>query len=324
MTTSMSEHMDRDSGPQVTSTGAPKTSKIGSQAPPSTSSGAAGDGENPPRQFTADEAVTLLTRAVTELHETGRATKAAGVSARMRRMDPAFSIDRTPFSSFRGVIEAAVARNLVSAERGASDFELRPVSSASNDTVPSASNARTTLRPDLWRALLDWTPNVRHGFNRASKNTISLGETVPDDTVLVPSVSRDERVSWMTAFTEEEADLAVKSSLAEGLASDDPASGFMSAVRSSTTLQRRWKRVLRGKILARAEEWAAANTIPPDDMYVASRPTTPRPVVTPPSPVPSAGDSGSEDTRERILAMLSTLPLHELLKLRIPLEYTLR
>src|SRR5690606_16619711 len=137
--------------------------------------------ENPPRQFTADEAVTFLTRAVVELHETGRATKAAGVSARMRRIDPAFSLDRTPFSSFRSIIEAAVARDLVSAERGASDFELRPVSAASNETVP-ASNARTTLRSDLWRALLDWTPGVRHGFNRASKNTISLGETVPDDT----------------------------------------------------------------------------------------------------------------------------------------------
>jgi hypothetical protein len=324
MTTSMSEHMDREGGPQVTSTGAPKTSKIGSQAPPSTSSGTAGDGESAPRQFTADEAVMLLTRAVSELHETGRATKAAGVSARMRRMDPAFSMDRTPFSSFRNVIEAAVARNLVSAERGASDFELRPVSSDSSATVPSASTARTTLRPDLWRALLDWTPNVRHGFNRVSKITISVGETLPDDTVLVPSVSRDERVSWMTSFTDEEADLAIKSSLADGLVSEDPAAGFMAAVRTSITLQRRWKRVLRAKILARAEQWAAENTIPQDDIYVASRPSIPGPVAASPSPSPSAGDDGSDDTRERILALLSTLPLHELLKLRIPLEYTLR
>lgn len=327
MTTSMSEHMDRESGPQVTSTGAPSTSKIGSQAPPPTSSsGTAGDGANPSRQFTAHEAVALLARAVKELHETGRATKAAGVSAYMRRLDPTFSQDRTPFAGFRNIIDSAVADGLITSERGASDFELKPAASAPPGAALTVGKPRTTLRPDLWRALLDWTPNARHGYNRRTRITSTVEDPLPADMVRVPSVSRDQRVVWMTAFTQEEPDLTVRSNLLEGLGEDDPASGFMSAVRSSTTLERRWKRALRGHIIARADEWANDNEIQLEDIYLPARQTAAAPVKAVnagPTAVPTESTDG-DDLRERILATLSILPLHELLKLRVPLEYTLR
>lgn len=130
----------------------------------------------------------------------------------------------------------------------------------------------------------------------------------------------------MTAFTHEEPDLTVRSNLLEGLGEDDPASGFMSAVRSSTALERRWKRALRGHIITRADEWANDNEIQLEDIYLPARQTAATPVKTVnagPAAVPTESTDG-DDLRERILATLGTLPLHELLKLRVPFEYTLR
>lgn len=280
----------------------------GSQASPISKSGTAGaESQDAPRQFTADEVFRILVEAVAALEAAGKPAIAAGVSARMRMVQPGFSVENTEFSSFRDLTRAAEAAGFVDAIRGANDFVLKLRTPA----VRPVQGA--TLRPDLWRAIQDWTGGVTYAFDRVTHRTEPVGGRIPAHAVLAPSVNKATTVEWMSQFAaKQRAD--IRATLEAGLSEEDPVAGFQRAVKATDGLRRRWNGFLRDMVLGIAAVWASENQIPRSDIFVpteSGRPAAPRPT------------TEDEALRQRILDILKSMPLHELLRLPIPLEHAL-
>lgn len=306
MTNSSRETGVRKSGPDNVAS----PPKPGTQAPFAELSGTAGDAtEVAPRQFTAGEVFEILTTAVAELESEGKTPTAAGVSARMRKIRPAFSPASTEFSSFRDITQAAEAAGLITATPAKSDFVLGLVQ------VDDFRGA--TLQPDLWRAIQDWTEGVTYAFSRATRKTEPVGAALPSGSVLVPTVNKQTTLAWLRDFAALQRG-SVTALLAEILDEEDPVVTFFKVTRDNDGLKRRWSKYHRTRILETAVAWAAANAIPRSDIFGAGTPVQAAPAVFVSAKVEDS------DARRRVLDILESMPLHELLRLPIPLEYSLK
>jgi len=116
---------------------------------------------------------------------------------------------------------------------------------------------------------------------------------------------------------------ALSALLQEALQETDPVAGFSRLTRDNSTIKRRWSKYLRNRVLNDAMAWARKNDIPRDHILSSSTLTP-----TPPPPLEKTVGNlrGAEeiDARRRVLAILESMPLHELLRLPIPLEYSLK
>ncbi len=310
MTNSSRETDIRVSGPYPVAT-PPET---GTQAPlADTSSGTAGGAATvAPRRFTASEVFEALVSTVAEFEAAGKHATAAGVSARMRQLLPGFSLDATEFKTFREITEAAERSGFVTAVRTPSDYVL--------SLVRSQEFRGETLLPDLWRAIQDWTEGVTYAFHRGTRKTEPVGGAVPAGAVEAPSVDKAANTQWMRDFAATQRG-EVARSLNEALGEDDPIDGFMGFLRRNESVKRRWNKFLRSRVLETAIGWAKENGIPRSDIFSspAEKPasqSTPQPNL--------AAKVADEDTRRRVLEVLASMPLHELLRLPIPLEYSLK
>ncbi len=306
MTNSSRETGVRKSGPDS----AASPPKPGTQAPVAELSGTAGEATKvAPRQFTADEVFETLTSAVAELESEGKTPTAAGVSARMRKIRPGFSPAGTEFSSFRDITQAAEAAGLITATPAKSDFVL--------SLVRADDYRGATLLPDLWRAIQDWTEGVSYAFNRTTRRTEPVGAALPPGAVLAPTVDKQTTLDWLRDFAaiQRGSDIEL---LAEVLSEEDPVATFFKVTRHNEGLKRRWSKYHRTRILQTAVAWAGANTIPRSDIFGAAKPTQAAPRQ------PLSVKAEDSDARRQVLDILDSMPLHELLRLPIPLEYSLK
>jgi hypothetical protein len=316
---------DRDHGLDAISARDEHSTETGSQADLAPMANvAAGDSVSAPRQFTADEVVNLLVRAIHDLTAAGKVPIAAGVGARMRLLEPQYTAATTEFGTFRAIVAAGEARGLVVVESGENDLVVRAVADE-----PSPAQYRITLRPDLWRALLDWEPTARYLFNRVTKQSRPSLAVASGDDVLIASITREIQIEWMRRFADTQVTPSVRSELIAALDSEHPTHAFSTALGSSDTIRRRWKRHLRQCAIDHAIAWGRSNKIELSDLVA---PVEPRPAI---SPTPASRESVADETshpglsedellRQRLLTTIATLPLSELLQLRIPLQYTLR
>lgn len=316
MTNSSRENDTRASGPDDVAT----PPEPGIQAPRTeTLSGTAGGASLAPRQFPAADVFETLVQAIAQFESNGKHATAAGVSARMRLIRPGFSVSATEFKTFRDITQAAENAGLITSSRTASDYVLA--------LVRSDEFRGQTLRPDLWRAIQDWTDGVRYAFNRTNCATEPVGATLPPGTVPVPSVDKTTNTQWMRDFVATQHG-EVADSLSGALAEGDPVAGFLRYVRANDSVKRRWSKYLRSRVLETATSWAVANGIPRSHIF--------EDIVVRPAPALSAPGSGSSTTaessqlgedpiaRHRVLEVLASMPLHELLRLPVPLEYSLK
>ncbi|WP_226531968.1 hypothetical protein [Microbacterium paraoxydans] len=226
----------------------------------------------------------------------------------MRQLLPGFSVSATEFKTFRDLTQAAEEVGVITAARTSSDYVL--------SLVRSDDFRGETLLPDLWRAIQDWTEGVKYAFNRVTRKTEPVGASLPAGTVAVPSVDKTTNTQWKRDFAAtQHGDIAAK--LEAALGEEDPVAGFLRIAKDNDSVKRRWRKYLRSRVLDTAVTWATANGIPRSDIF-----TTP---VAPPAAQPTAVEtSNDEDARRRVLDILSAMPLHELLRLPIPLEYALK
>lgn len=287
-------------------------------------SGAAGNAPtDATRQLTTAKVLELLVRAITDLESSGKTTTAAGVSARMRVLEPYFTVSHTEFPNFRSITKAAESAGVVEAVRTASDYVLRlPGRDSSLGPAHRQDRFRgVTLRPDLWRAFQDSNEDAKYAFNRESRTTETLENSPPLGSVSVPSVSKSSNIRWMHEFAAHQ-DPEISAHLQLGLAEPDPIAGFYRALRENGAAKRLWNRQLRSNILEAAIAWAAENQIDRQDIFLPAPETQRSSTNGPPSQAPTAS-SADDDPRRRILQILESMPLHELLRLSIPLEYSL-
>lgn len=308
MTNSLRKNDDREGGSDYVAS----SPKPGIQTSHADSSGAAGEATSvAPRQFTAEKVFETLVSAVAEIENEDKSPTAAGVSARIRQFLPGFTPLAAGFSTFREITQAAEAAGLITTTRTPSDYILA--------TVQAEDFRGATLRRDLWRAIQDWTEGATYAFGRSSKKTEPLGDSLPADSVKVPSVEKATTVSWMREFVGTQRG-SIAGDLEAALQEDDPVAGFLRVTRENESIKRRWSKFLRTCVLETAVSWAAANNIPRADIFAsAAKPASP--LRHSQEPVAKEEDS---DARRRVLTILESMPLHELLRLPVPLEYALK
>jgi len=169
----------------------------------------------------------------------------------------------------------------------------------------------------LWRAVLDYKSGRRYAFSRSAHTTAAFAEADPEpaDSVLVPTISAGDMQAWMEQFAAQQ-HAATETKLRAALGEDDASRAFEKQTRLISGLERRWRRTVRTHVTARLRSWAGTNSIPLDDL------------VADPSDEVAADLPGDLDPegalRQRILRALSAMPLNELLRIPVPIEYILR
>lgn len=297
---------------------------IASQSPQTaTPVGGAG---RPPQPVSRDDALRLMSEAVATLTQTNPAPTAAGVYSLMRRSNPDFTYREVGFSSFRALLDEARKRGLVRTATTEDGADLTVHLLAEATAAPAQADRENApilnLRRDLWRALTDWSDDARYVFDRNTLQTVREREASSsslDAIILVPSVRKSEQLTWMREFADAERSEASRASLLTGLSNDMPTRGFSLALRDMAPAGRRWKKYLRRRVLDRATTWATDNDIPLSSLVEQADAS--------PAAAPIASHLVQEEgdgTRDQILALLARMPLSELLRLRIPVEYAIR
>lgn len=274
---------------------------------------------------------------------------AAGVSARMRYIDPSFSPGAVGFSKFRSFLNAAMKAGVVSLlpaeETGAADTGVRTFNAQDpagaeggvrHDQSPERNAER--LASPVWRAVLDWHPVRCAVYDRQQRRVLFLGNghLITSTQVNVPHVDRSTHISWMRDFVAELPEAEQRDRLAESLDADDPVAHFNGVLRSDPAMTRSWRKYHRSRVTAVVDAWAIANDIPKEDLRARSASNEGRLVDEhslggdPPS-IPSNNwapnpldASGSDAVRQRVVRAVELMPLSELLRLPIPVEYLLR
>ena len=311
MPNSLRKNDNRESGPETREASVAPSPKNEAQALDADLVGrAVGEASHDaPRQLTDPEVFDILVKAIRELEDSGKVPTAAGVSARMRIVDKDFSLTKTRFSTFRDATKAAEKSQIVESTRASSDYILRL-------TTPRDYHGMT-LRPDLWHGIQDWTPDIRYEFDRVTRRTkvIESGYCSPTS-MIVPSADKALFLNWIEDFG-----LGNASEVAEitkaALADVDPIASFHRALRDRPAAKRQWNRQLRTNVLSVASKWAVENGIPQMDIFQTPATSSADHVED------NSQDSTDDDLRRRIMVVLEAMPVHELLRLPIPLEYSL-
>lgn len=276
--------------------------------------GAAGDENSTLQQHPNFDAFDLLVSVLKDLSSRNPTPTAAGVYSRMRNVFPEFTYGAAGFASFRAMLNEAEGRGMVVVERAANASDVTVRLSGLKAEIATALDPRLErLSDDLWRAMLDWKVDAEYAFDRATRRTLRGPESA--SSVKTPSVSKETQIGWMKEFAALEKGEVAEALLA-GLAEQDPAHGFGRAVRQFIPASRRWKRYLQDHVLLRARTWAAENGIPLSDLSNGMPRLTKEPVL-------AARTESDEALRSRVLDVLVRMPLSELLRLPIPIEYSI-
>lgn len=292
-------------------------------APPTTPPGRA---DEPPQRW-----VDLLRRTVEQMVAEGATMTAAGVSVRMRRADPEFSPAAAGYKSFGRFLNAAESAGVVNlTEPGAAGNVDILVALPDGPGSASAESQVWWVHRDLWRAVLDWSSTDAAVYNRQTRRTGNwdeVGHGVNDpELVPVPRVSRAQHLRWMREFAEsaEASDAGLK----EALENAEPEVHFARLVRGVPRLNRDWSRFMRLRTLELISEWAHSNEIPlwqlKQDVGLPGRKRFDNDGAA--APVTDSPTTGidADTVRRTVIRAVERMPLSELLRLSIPVEYLLR
>jgi Uncharacterised protein family (UPF0158) len=283
----------------------------------------------------------LLRTALNEVMAGGGRPYAAALKPLLKRLsNDGFSESRLGFDSFREFLRAAESRGLVELRHTAGgDIEVLP---ASNQPTPVGAKVvakpEHVIRADLWRAFVDWSPELARVYDRIEDRAVTFPEEEkpfenerhtelrravvqqPARYVRITPISMDETLAVMRAFAETLADPDERGELQAALTRARPAAAFAAVVRSRPDLARGWHLVRLQDVADRISEWAARHDIAVDFIRTSQQ-------------VSSSGDAGlraedgivagrsAEALRAAILGAVERMPLSELLKLPIPVEY---
>lgn len=282
---------------------------------------AAGEASKPSQPFSRQAVFDLLSQALSTEESAGTVPVAARVAGLMRQLDPAFTQETSGYPTFRALLRDAEKVGLLTLidRGGTSDIAVLAAGSQLEVEAGASSAGRIKqVRPDIWRAFIDWSRPTSYWYDRRTKRLHPITEAaVGPHGVEIPSVSRELQVEWMNEFAGGVRDSTVKAILDESLAAEDPVRGFSAALRNDEASSRRWKRYLKQRVLDRATSWAVSNDIALSEIEASAG-----------APVSDKIGASNAETgshiRSEILAVLALLPTSELLRLPIPVEYALK
>jgi len=300
-----------------------------------------------------DEALSyyfeLLSDVVRRMGERGGKTFAAGVKPALQQLAiGGFDEEKLGFTSFAGFLRAAEAAGVV--DLMVDRPGLLRVALPSNKSAPELTEAvetdPPTLREDLWRAFVDWTPGCIRFFDTEGKAAHVLAkhpvpaesaedaalraavESQPSRFPEIEPISLETTLAWMKEYAEQ-LDEPNRSLIAAALTSERPAREFSLLVRRSANLSRSWHRFRLARVRATVQSWLTERGLEIEidaparvvDEHQADRVRPARPSARPDRA--TRRNLHENDVRHRVVRAVERMPLRDLLELPIPFEYFL-
>ena len=140
---------------------------------------------------------------------------------------------------------------------------LRGIISSERSTQPDSaqthSSGRWTIRPDLWKAVVDYRSGARYVWNVGHAEVVEPADSMDGDpTALLPTLRSDDLQGWRADFVQSLPD-PVRLAFASELARWRDVSHSTGAL--PTHLRGRWTGYFRNLVLARLENWFTDNGV---------------------------------------------------------------
>jgi hypothetical protein len=201
--------------------------------------------------------------------------------------------------------------------RVGSDMLLAP--STATETLSAYAHPLPRLRRDFWRAFIEFpVPNTVRLYDEAEDKIFYEYTSTQRKGIPVEPISRETQIQWRQQFAEEQPD-NIRGELLAALEGTGSTlfNGFARRLRENPVVMKSWNRYLQKLITDHAAAWAAAHNIPAE-RWSASHARADGILTV----VPSKAQSISQ--RGELYNFFDSLPIEDLLQLRVPLEWVLK
>ena len=163
---------------------------------------------------------------------------------------------------------------------------------------------RSRIRPDLWRAVLDFSSGEKYFWD--SGQQLALGTAIEDAPgPVIPTITADTFTEWKRTFAEGIEDERPEDRLAEWVERRRP-SNFL-----PTRLRHRWHAHLKTEVQRHLASWFEQQTLdPPKNMLVSQD--------------SERNQRRSEELRKSLITCLRSMTMEELERVQIPASALLR
>lgn len=188
--------------------------------------------------------------------------------------------------------------------RPGSDFLLGPVGVVLPQDPPQTSAPR--IRRDIWRAFIEFPVQGQTRFYDPERDTVgSQGVELPLHGIRIDPVPRDRQLEWRKEFAKQQTEGHRSDLLLALVGTQGIFTNFARALRDKPPLQKSWNHYVQNQVAEIIRHWANANNIAEDRWRAEAQVGT--------GLVPS--------TRAELYNLLDQVPIDELLKLQVPLNW---
>ena len=228
-----------------------------------------------------------------------------------------FSERELDFRSFVDFVKATPGISLQI--RIGSDMLLAPSSAAA--TLSAYAHPLPRLRRDFWRAFIEFpVPGTVRLYDESEDRILHEDAATERKGVPLEPVPRETQIQWRRQFAEEQPE-NVKGTLLSALSgtSNSLFNDFARRLRENPHVMQAWNRYLQKLVTDQVSAWAIAHNIPPERW--SGGPTRTRIDGSPAETVPK---TQSISQRAELYNFFDSLPIEDLLQLRVPLEWVLK
>ncbi|GEM_PF-1626609 len=203
--------------------------------------------------------------------------------------------------------------------RSGSDMLVAP--SSANETLAAYAHPLPRLRRDFWRAFIEFpVPNTVRLYDEVEDKVLYEDAAIQKRGVAIQPISRDTQLEWRRQFAGEQPD-DVKNALLAALdgGGSSPFNDFARRLRENPPVMHAWNRYLQKLITDQVAAWANEHNIPAERWSTGTTYEGPETLR---SRTVSVGQTMSQ--RAELYNFLDSLPIEDLLQIRVPLLWVLK
>jgi Uncharacterised protein family (UPF0158) len=244
------------------------------------------------------------------------------------------------YGSFRELLRDAEEDGIVTlTEAAGGDLVVGLTGEVDPDTAIEIGPG-TRIRPDLWRAAIDWAPDLIRVFDRTLGRAVMFpqfprpdrpdswdeqrAKVAGDSNRFVPitPISEADTIATMKSFAEG-CEEKVGKRLLDALNEDNPASKFTREIRIIPGLAQKWHLVRTRQVAEYLSSWSIENKV--SIQFLERYPRRigeslhAGPAVSAGNRLPTVFDT--EGIREAVIAAVRVMPMADVLRLAIPVEF---
>ena len=203
--------------------------------------------------------------------------------------------------------------------RSGSDMLLVP--SNATEFLSAYAHPLPRLRRDFWRAFIEFpVPNTVRLYDEVEDKILYEDAATQRKGVQIEPAPRETQIQWRREFAEGQPD-DIKGALLGALdgSGTAPFNEFARRLRENPPVMRAWNLYLQKLITDQVVAWAAAHNIPDDRWRGSAANIRPYGLLS-----EAASKPQSIGQRAELYNLFDSLPLEDLLQLRVPLELVLK